>query len=165
MAASNAKLGAGSAIYINTSITAVPGTNLLADWEGAGGSWALLVDEPKEIGLPGAEPSDIEVTHLLSPSRDREYIPGPKETGTIEGTANFTPADYADMMSKAGTKYGMKIVTVATGTADDGSPDLDCVVYFMGHLSVGNPTMTFEGVREVPFSVKVDSSPVIDSTP
>lgn len=165
MGASEAKLGAGSALYINEDVVSVPGDNELADWQGVGGDWALLFAEPKEVGLPGGEAGEVDVTHLLSPNRRREYIPGTVETGSFSGTANLRPAEYAAAMALVGKRIGMKVVTCATGTADDDEPDLDMAVYFLGHLSLGNPSLSFEGVREVPFTIKVDSDPVIDDSP
>ena len=163
MAASNAKLGAGSALYMNTTIIAVPGTNLVSDWVAAGGAWTLVFAEPTSIGLPGAEASDIDVTHLLSPNRRREFIPGPIDSGTITGTARWLPAEYVAVMANVGTKMGIKIVTVSSGTADQASPAIDSTIYFLGHISIGNGELTFDGVREYPFTVKIDSDPAISA--
>lgn len=164
MPVSNAKVGAGAGIWISTNTTTVPTDNLQANWESVS-DWELVFANPQALALPGATATDIEVTHLLSPNRRREYIAGPLESGSISGTANFAPAEYKDLLSWAGTQYGFCIVVANTGTSDQDTPDPLAIVYFMGHLSLSETPIEFEGVMQTPFTIKIDTDPVVDESP
>lgn len=162
MATSVARAGYGTRILFNAATTTTPAN--LSAWKAV--SWADtdVIAEIQEIELPGSEVQDIEVTHTLSPNQFREYIPALKDPGSLSGTANFLVSEYNTLLNTiSGLKCGWKIETCSSGAADDGGT-ADLNVYFMGHLSLGNPSAPHDGKRSVPFTIKVDSAPVVDTS-
>jgi len=161
MAASVAKAGYGTRILYLDSQTTTPAD--LAAWKSV--SWVVSkkIAEIQEIELPGSESQDIDVTHTLSPSNFREFIPALKDPGSLSGTANLLVSEYNTLLNTvSGLKCAWKIETCSSGAADD-SGTADMNVYFMGHLSLGNASLPHDGKRSVPFTIKVDSAPVVDT--
>lgn len=62
---------------------------------GNGGSPEVFtaIKETVTFGLPKPESDDVEVTHLTSPNRKREYIAGLIENGEVQATMNWIPND------------------------------------------------------------------------
>lgn len=58
-----------------------------------GTTWAKI-PEAKVAPVPKSETDYVEVTSLDSPGGYKEYIPGLKDAGEIEVTANYTRAGY-----------------------------------------------------------------------
>ena len=161
MATSVARAGYGTRILYNAATITTPAN--LAAWKAVSWDDADIIAEIQEVELPGAEAQDIEVTHTLSPNSFREYIPALKDAGSLSGTANFLVSEYNTLLNTISSlKCAWKIETCSSGAADaGGTPDLN--VYFMGHLSLGNPSTPHDGKRSVPFTIKVDSAPVVDT--
>ena len=51
------------------------------------------IKEVVTFGLPQPESADVEVTHLTSPNRKREYIAGLIEQGEVSMSMNWIPND------------------------------------------------------------------------
>lgn len=77
-----------------------------------------------QIGLPNPQQSDVEATHMESPSRQREYIAGLIDNGEITFTVNFDAGSASDtLISEAQTSGEVRdcMVSVPTfgGTAQE----------------------------------------------
>lgn len=74
-----------------------------------GGTTWVSIPEAKIAPVPKSETDYVEVTSLDSAGGYREYIPGLKDAGEIEVTANYTRAGYqqqaADEASGAAIMY------------------------------------------------------------
>lgn len=162
MGASNAKAGWGSRILYNAATTSTPAN--LAAWKSVSWSTSDTIAELQEVGLPGSENQDIEVTHTLSPNGFKEFIPALKDPGSLSGTANFLVSEYNTLLNTiSGQKIGWKVETTSSGAADAGGT-ADCNVYFMGYLSLSNPSLPVGDRRSVQFTIKVASAPVVDTS-
>lgn len=161
MASSTTKSGYGTRILYNVATTTEPAD--LAAYNAISWNTAHTIGELQEISLPGSEVSDIEVTHTLSPGGVREYIPALKDRGSLSGTANLRVSEYAALLNTvSGVKCAWKIETCSAGAADD-SGTADMNVFFMGHLSLSNPSLPHDGKRSVAFTLKVGSDTIVDT--
>lgn len=59
------------------------------------------LDEVTEINFPEFESEEIEVTHLKSPGRKREYIAGMSDGGEFDVTMNYIPGSTTDLLCQA----------------------------------------------------------------
>jgi hypothetical protein len=57
-------------------------------------------------GLPDEETEDVEVTHLKSPNRRREYIAGFRGTSDVQVTMNYVPGSASDVLIRAAKDAG-----------------------------------------------------------
>ena len=70
------------------------------------------VGEVVSIGGPSVDVSVVEVTHLASPSRAKEFIAGLIDPGEFEFEANFLKADFNTLWGDcvAGTSRWFKVI-------------------------------------------------------
>lgn len=80
---SDARIGWGGELQIGTSSAA-----------------ASLVElgEVRSFNLPQAEADEVEVTHLKSPNRRKEFISGLIDGGQIEAVINYVPGSATDLL-------------------------------------------------------------------
>lgn len=88
-------------------------TDARAGW---GGEVHLSTDETEanlaelvevvSFGLPDADVQEIEVTHLKSPNRRREFIAGMTDGGEVEVTLNYVPGSATDTLITAARDAG-----------------------------------------------------------
>lgn len=64
--------------------------------------------------LPNGESETIEATHLKSPNRRREYIPGLIEDGELEVVINYVPGSATDILLRAALDDGVTRDWMAT---------------------------------------------------
>lgn len=110
MPASEARIGWGGKVYLSTDNT-----------EGN----LTLLGEVKTTGFPQDETDEIEVTHLNSPDRYKEFIQGLIDAGEFNLTLNYVPGSATDILLTAakgtGTVRKARIVVPddsGTGAAD-----------------------------------------------
>lgn len=81
--ASEARIGWGGEFQLSTS-SAVAGL--------------VEIGEVVSFGLPNDEVDEVEVTHLKSPDRRREFISGLKDGGEVQVTLNYAPGSASDIL-------------------------------------------------------------------
>jgi predicted secreted protein len=86
MAASAAKIAYGSKLEVENA---------------AGSGVFVQVAEIKSVSKPNASVDEVEVTHMESPGRAKEFIAGLTDYGTIEFDLNFVPNSAADTFIEA----------------------------------------------------------------
>lgn len=67
---------------------------------GASSSVASLVEleEVTSFGLPDDQADEVEVTHLKSPDRRKEFISGLTDGGEVEVSLNYVPGSATDVL-------------------------------------------------------------------
>lgn len=65
------------------------------------GTTLVELDEVVSFPLPEDQADEIEVTHLKSPDRRREYIAGLIDGGTVEVELNYVPNSETDQLIRA----------------------------------------------------------------
>lgn len=105
-----ARIGWGGKLYLSTDNTEA---NL------------TLLSEVRQTGFPQDETEELEVTHLASPNRRKEYIQGLIDSGEFTATLNYDPGGATDLLltnaKELGTIRKCRIVvpdTSGTGAAD-----------------------------------------------
>jgi hypothetical protein len=103
-----ARIGWGSKVLISTDETEA---NLVE------------LGEVKGFSLPDDEVEEIDATHLQSPGRRREFVPGMIDGGEVEVTMNFDPGSASDLLIEAAkaagdTRYVRFVISSPDGTAD-----------------------------------------------
>lgn len=58
------------------------------------------------FGLPNFETEDVEVTHLKSPNRIRQFIDGLKTGGSVDIVINYRPGSDTDTLIRAAKAAG-----------------------------------------------------------
>lgn len=59
------------------------------------------IGEVVSFGLPDDETDEVEVTHLKSPNRRREFISGLVDGGEVEVSLNYVPGSASDILIRA----------------------------------------------------------------
>lgn len=94
-----ARIGWGGEVHLSTDLTVAN----LAE-----------LDEVVSFGLPDDDVDEVEVTHLKSPGRRREYIAGLQDGGEIEVTLNYAPGSATDILIRnaktAGTTRAIRFI-------------------------------------------------------
>jgi len=77
------------------------------------------IHEVTTAAPPNEQADDVEVSHLESPARTKEYIVGMIETGEVSFSVNWNPVDYADHVNirtdkSTGTTRNWRIVLPLT---------------------------------------------------
>lgn len=105
-----ARIGWGGKVFLSTDNTEA---NLVE------------LDEVTSVGFPQEQTDEVEVTHLKSPNRHKEYIQGLIDSGEVPLTFNYVPGSTTDLaMTNAkelGTTRKVRIEvpdTSGTGTID-----------------------------------------------
>ncbi len=57
--------------------------------------------------LPNGETETVEATHLKSPNRRREYVPGMIDDGDLEVVINYVPGSATDILLRAALDDGV----------------------------------------------------------
>lgn len=89
----------------------------------ANASSLVEIGEVREFNLPQEEADEVEVTHLKSPNRRKEFISGLLDGGTVEATINYVPGSASDLLLSAardaGTTRAVRfIIPDETGAAE-----------------------------------------------
>lgn len=84
--ASSARIGWGGEVHLSTDNTVLNLTELV---------------EVVSFGLPDADVDEVEVTHLKSPNRYREFVAGLADRGAVEVTLNYVPGSATDTLIAA----------------------------------------------------------------
>lgn len=96
MAATNVTIGYNSTYEISTD----------------GGSTWVEVDEIGSITPPSFTTDSVDATHMKSPNRTREFVPGLIDPGDASFTINWIPGSASDVLLKAlqvnGTTFGAR---------------------------------------------------------
>lgn len=91
----------------------------MADEEGT----LVELDEVTEVALPEETADDVEVTHMKSPGRRKEYKPGLIEPGDGQVVVNYIPGSPTDLLMRGAQRSG-KIRAFRTTLPDEqGRPD------------------------------------------
>jgi hypothetical protein len=109
------------------------------------GTYTSLLSEPLVVSVPTDSVNKVKATHLKSPGRTNEYVPGMFDPGEASYEANWTKEDFAALFALKGVVKYFKIV----------SPDRD------GTGPITRQSYTFPGYPtniELSFSVD-DGSP------
>lgn len=106
----DARIGWGGKVYVGTDAT-----------EGT----LTLLAEVVETTFPQDEADEVEVTHLASPGRRKEYISGMIDGGDVTLTLNYTPGSATDLLLTAAKEAGdtRSVRFVIPSEAGDGSAD------------------------------------------
>jgi hypothetical protein len=80
---SEARIGWGGKLYLSTDNTEA---NL------------ALLAEVRSVGFPQESTDEVEVTHLNSPNRHKEYIQGLIDSGEFNATLNYDPGSATDLL-------------------------------------------------------------------
>jgi hypothetical protein len=75
-------------------------------WLDTAGDVLTELVEVVSFTLPNGEAETIEATHLKSPNRRREYIPGLIEDGELEVVINYVPGSATDILLRAALEDG-----------------------------------------------------------
>lgn len=91
---------------------------------GTGSDPGTLVElgEVRSFNLPQAEADEVDVTHLKSPNRRKEFISGLIDSGTIDAVINYVPGSATDLLladarDDGDTRAVRFIIPDQTGTA------------------------------------------------
>ena len=106
----NARIGWGGKVYLGTDATEGTLTELA---------------EVVEVTFPSDETDEVEATHLQSPGRRKEFIPGLIDGGEVTVTMNYDPGSATDLLLagalEVGTTRSVRLVVPdnsGTGAAD-----------------------------------------------
>lgn len=106
----NARIGWGGKVYLGTSALE---------------STLTLLSEVVDCTFPQDEADEVEVTHLASPGKRKEYIAGLIDGGEVTVTLNYDPGGATDLLltgaKEAGTTRSVRFVIPSE--AGDGSAD------------------------------------------
>jgi hypothetical protein len=106
----NARIGWGGKVYLGTSALE---------------STLTLLAEVVDCTFPQDEADEVEVTHLASPGKRKEFIAGLIDGGDVTLTLNYDPGSATDLLltaaKEAGTTRSFRIVVPSE--AGDGSAD------------------------------------------
>jgi hypothetical protein len=89
--ASEARIGWGGEVHLSTD-----------------GTTTALVElvEVTSFGLPDEDVDEVEVTHLKSPNRRKEFIAGLSDGGEVEVSLNYVPGSATDELIRAAKAAG-----------------------------------------------------------
>jgi hypothetical protein len=96
-----------------------------------GGTYTALVSEPTMVSVPSTEVSRIEATHLQSPGRSKEYVPGLKDPSAVSYEANYVKTDFVALKTIEGL---VKWFRVTSGDPDGAGPMAAMTATFPGYL-------------------------------
>jgi len=117
---SDARIGWGGEVHLSTDNTTA---NL-----------AELV-EVISFGLPDQDVAEVEVTHLKSPGRYREFIAGLADRGSVEVTLNYVPGSATDVLITAAREAGdtRAVRFVIPDQAGDPEWQIDTFAFVQGY--------------------------------
>lgn len=88
---SDATIGWGGEVQLSTSTAAAGLVELV---------------EVVSFGLPDDQADEVEVTHLKSPGRRKEFISGLTDGGEVEVSLNYVPGSATDLLVRAAKDAG-----------------------------------------------------------
>jgi hypothetical protein len=105
-----ARIGWGGKVYLSTDATEANLTEL-----------ALVVD----CTFPQDNADEVDVTHLQSPGKRKEYIAGLIDAGSVTVTLNYDPGSATDLLLTAAKEAGTtrSVRFIVPSEAGDGSAD------------------------------------------
>lgn len=109
---------------------------------------AVVVAEVYEINGPSIEGSDVEATHMDSPSGYREYIPGLLDPGAVDITLNYTKAQCAALIAVFRQKKNWTITY----------PDASTWT-FTGYLNAFGPSDPVDDRMTIAVTIKLAGAP------
>lgn len=120
MAASEASIGWGGEVHLSTDLTTANLVELV---------------EVVSFGLPDAQVDEVEVTHLKSPDRYKEFIAGLADRGSVEVTLNYVPGSTTDTTISAARADGTTRAVRFVVPAQDGTPawQIDTFAFVQGY--------------------------------
>lgn len=146
MAASNALLGYGSVVEIAT---------------GSSPDVLQAMDEVTTIKPPNIKLDQIDVTHMQSPNRTREFISGLRDMGDFSFEGNFIPGSPTD-------DFLFALMNVPAGTSRRRAIRLSFPTgstwFFAGELTGYEPTLPFDGKMAFTATFKVSGDLTQGST-
>lgn len=80
------------------------------------------LDEVTEVALPEETVDDVEVTHMKSPGRRKEYKPGLIEPGDGQVTLNYVPGSATDILLREAQNSGKVRAFKTTLPDETGKP-------------------------------------------
>jgi hypothetical protein len=106
----DARIGWGGKVYLGTSALE---------------STLMLLSEVVDTTFPQDEADEVEVTHLASPGKRKEFIAGLIDGGEVTVTLNYTPGSATDLLLAAALEDGetRSVRFVVPSEAGDGSAD------------------------------------------
>lgn len=106
----DARIGWGGKVYLATDNTE---------------DTLTLLSEVIDTTFPQDEAEEVDVTHLNSPGRRREFISGLIDGGEVTINLNYTPGSATDLLLTAALEAGTtrKVRFVVPSEAGDGSAD------------------------------------------
>jgi hypothetical protein len=108
---------------------------------------------------PQSTIDDIEVTHMKSPQRRREYIPGLTDSGQASATMNYVPASATDVFLEGWRASGE--TRKVRGTYEDGSR-----VEFTAYVSTYSPdNIPVDGKMSATLNMKVTGAVTVTPAP
>lgn len=114
--------------------------------EGATAGTFVAVAEIVAITPPGLTRGAVEATHLKSPGRTKEFIPGLFETGEASFTLNFEPDVYDTILDEAALVDG--------GNYRITFPDTSTLTFEGFFTGLTPPELTGEGKMEATATIK-----------
>lgn len=109
------------------------------------GTYTALVTEPTLITIPSIEVSRVDATHLQSPGRTKEYIPGMFDPAAASYEANYVKADYLALKALEGVARWFKV----------SSPDTSALTAtFPGYIHKIELEFTAEDVSKVKWEIQ-----------
>ncbi len=127
--------------------------NTKVEFSADGTSWAE-VQEPKNFASPEPQIDKVDVTHLRSPERTREFIQGLKDPGEVSFDANYVATDFNTL--KTHENAGDLLYWRTT------FPD-NSMVEFQAFVTVNRPPTSAE--EALSMAVKLQLSGPVTETP
>lgn len=97
----------------------------------SGGTYVDLVSEPTMVSIPSVEISEIDATHLQSPNRYKEKIPGMYTLSPESYEANYVKDDY---LALKGIEGEVRYFKITSGDPDGAGPMAALTVTFPGYV-------------------------------
>lgn len=117
------------------------------------------VGEVQSMTTPAGEPSEIDMSHLRSTSR--EFRNGLRDEGSVSGEMNFVPSDRGQqlMVEMQAEKTGRK-VAITVPPVDDGAVQLDGYRWTFTGLVRGMPvSLAVDEKATRSFTIRVSGTP------
>ena len=97
------------------------------------GTALIELVEVVSFPLPDDETDDVEVTHLKSPGRRREYISGLIDGGTVDVEMNYVPGSATDALIRTQKALGLTRTIVFTIPDGDEGWEVTTSAYIKGY--------------------------------
>lgn len=97
------------------------------------GTALVELDEVVSFPLPEDESDEVEVTHLKSPDRRREYIAGLIDGGTVDIELNYVPNSATDQLIRAQRASGAVRTVVFTLPDGDAGWEITTSAFIKGY--------------------------------